>query len=232
MRRLGIAAVLLFGATAGCVSDDLATSEPPPYQFYRPSPRAQVPPPPTAQAQRSYPGTSVPYRVPPGAPPSWFPGNGRISPRWTYIVVHHSATAAGGAAVFDKFHREQKGWDELGYHFVIGNGTDTPDGYVEVGSRWRKQKHGAHCKTPDNYFNEHGIGICLVGDFTRNSPTPNQYVSLVRLVRFLSLQCRIDPSRITTHGAISVKTQCPGPRFRLAALRQSLTGRAAASVMP
>jgi len=99
-------------------------------------------------------------------------------------VVHHSATATGGAVAFDKYHREVNGWDELGYDFVIGNGTDTPDGYVEVGSRWRKQKTGAHCKTADNYFNEHGIGICLVGDFTRTSPTPRQMASLVRLTRF------------------------------------------------
>ena len=42
---------------------------------------------------------------------------------------------------------QAKGWDELGYHFVIGNGTDTRDGQVEVGSRrdlymrlWRHER--------------------------------------------------------------------------------------------
>ena len=67
-------------------------------------------------------------------------------------------------------HRRDNQWDELGYHFVIGNGTHTGDGQVEVGSRWGKQKHGAHCKTPDNYYNDHGIGICLVGNFENSNP--------------------------------------------------------------
>lgn len=232
MRRLGIAAVLLSGIVTGCVSDDLGPAEPQPYQFYRPRPHAQVPPPTSAHAQRVYPRGPAPYRAPVDAPSPWFPAGGRISPRWTYIVVHHSATRTGGAAAFDKYHREQNGWDELGYHFVIGNGTNTPDGQVEVGSRWRTQKHGAHCKTPDNYFNEHGIGICLVGDFTRTSPTPKQYASLMRLVRFLSARCRIDPSHITTHGALTHKTQCPGRRFQLAGVRAAVAGRATASVMP
>ena len=33
----------------------------------------------------------------------------------------------------------------------IGNGSDTVDGQIEVGSRWVKQKVGAHAKTPDNW---------------------------------------------------------------------------------
>jgi hypothetical protein len=93
--------------------------------------------------------------------------------QWRWIVVHHSATVSGGAARFDKLHRE-KGWDELGYHFVIGNGTDTRDGQIEVGSRWVKQKRGAHTKTADNRFNDYGIGICLVGNFNYDRPTAEQ----------------------------------------------------------
>lgn len=162
---------------------------------------------------------------------SWFPRCGRISPRWQCIVVHHSATAKGGAKAFDKFHRN-KGWDELGYHFVIGNGTDTPDGYVEVGSRWHSQKHGAHCKTPDNYYNDHGIGICLVGDFTKTRPTRAQFASLERLTRFLTQQCRIAPSRVTTHRMVTHKTACPGNDFPIAQLRRSLLSPATASSMP
>jgi hypothetical protein len=158
--------------------------------------------------------------------PEWYPGCGRISPRWTTIVIHHSATKGGGAKSFDKHHRKDNGWDELGYHFVIGNGTDTPDGYVEVGSRWHKQKHGAHCKTRGNYHNEHGIGICLVGDFTKTRPTRRQLASLRELVAYLSAACNIPTSRVTTHRAATHKTICPGPNFNLAALRRSLGRRA------
>jgi hypothetical protein len=132
---------------------------------------------------------------------------------------------------FDRYHRK-KGWDELGYHFVIGNGTNTPDGYIEVGARWHKQKHGAHCKTPSNYYNEHGIGICLVGNFNKTRPTPRQLASLERLVRFLSHRCGISVRQITTHAAVTHKTQCPGRYFSLAALQRSLSRPATATSYP
>lgn len=162
---------------------------------------------------------------------NWLPAGRPISSRWETIVIHHSATRRGGAASFDRNHQD-KGWDELGYHFVIGNGTDTPDGMVEVGSRWRKQKHGAHCKTPDNYYNEHGIGICLVGDFTRSGPTRAQLRSLVRLVAFLMRACDLPPSKVTVHSAVTKKTACPGTRFSLAGLRRAVARTTTASSMP
>jgi len=142
-------------------------------------------------------------------------------------VIHHSATDCGGAARFDRHHRLNNGWDELGYHFVIGNGTDTPDGAIEVGSRWHKQKHGAHCKTPDNYHNEHGIGICLVGNFQKAPPSAAQLASLRRLAAFLMRETHIRPDQIRTHRGITGKTACPGRYFSLSALKQSLAVAAA-----
>ena len=113
-----------------------------------------------------------------GIPRNWIPTRGAVNTDgWHYIVIHHSATPSGGAKAFDRMHRE-KGWDELGYHFVVGNGTDTGDGQIEVGSRWPKQKWGAHAKTPDNRFNKTGIGICLVGNFDTERPTRAQMASL------------------------------------------------------
>lgn len=162
---------------------------------------------------------------------TWYPAGRPISPRWNSIVIHHSATNVGSAGIFDRAHRD-KGWDELGYHFVIGNGTSSPDGAIEVGSRWNKQKTGAHCKTPSNYYNEHGIGICLVGDFTKSRPSRRQLVSLERLVRFLSYSCRIPPDRIVTHGAVTGRTECPGKLFDVGPLRRALLQPPMASSMP
>jgi hypothetical protein len=217
MRRLLIAASLLAGCGVACVSHRPVQQASPLHPVYR----ADAP-------KESRPTWQLP--VPTASPrtasqryhPSWYPHGRRISPRWTHIVLHHSATETGGAARFDKHHRVRNGWDELGYHFVIGNGTDTPDGYIEVGPRWNKQKHGAHCKTPNNYFNEHGIGVCLVGDFTKSRPTPRQLASLQDLLRFLSRRCGIPPERVTSHGRIKRRTQCPGRYFPLTALRRSL----------
>lgn len=154
------------------------------------------------------------YREPDWLPP--VPSN-----RWTCIVIHHSASEVGGAGRFDKQHRD-KGWDELGYHFVIGNGSDTAVGQVEVGPRWLEQKHGAHCKTDDGYFNQHGIGICLVGNFENHRPDPAQLRSLARLVRYLQVQFHIPEDRLYTHGGVTGKTLCPGSQFDLAQLKLML----------
>jgi N-acetyl-anhydromuramyl-L-alanine amidase AmpD len=143
------------------------------------------------------------------------------SERWECIVIHHSATPFGGAARFDRAHRE-RGFDELGYHFVIGNGTDTADGQVEVGPRWRAQKYGAHCRSPEDYYNEHGIGICLVGNFDESQPTTAQAQSLAKLVKYLSRTYDIPASHVYTHGGITGMTHCPGKNFDLKALRKAV----------
>lgn len=169
-----------------------------------PQPRLNIPPP----IARSNPGNIVPK--------DWEP---RVAARqWKWIVIHHSATPTGGAAAFDRMHRA-KGWDELGYDFVIGNGTDTRDGLVEVGSRWPVQKQGAHTKTPDNRFNEYGIGICLVGNFDLTSPTSEQMKSVTRLVSYLMQKYNIPPDRIWGHGQAK-PTDCPGRYMSVAEVRR------------
>jgi N-acetyl-anhydromuramyl-L-alanine amidase AmpD len=144
---------------------------------------------------------------------------GGFSKRWTCIVVHHSATSCGCASEFHHAH-QARGWDELGYHFVIGNGTGSANGQIEVGPRWYKQKHGAHCKTAGNYHNEHGIGICLVGNFERTRPTARQMASLNKLLRFLMANCGIPANRVIGHReAPGAQTVCPGANVIMARIR-------------
>jgi N-acetylmuramoyl-L-alanine amidase len=129
---------------------------------------------------------------------------------WRYIVIHHSATDSGSAAQFDAAHKK-RGWDGLGYDFVIDNGNGAPDGAVEVGFRWREQKSGAHAG-PKNPRNDDGIGICLVGDFTKTRPTTSQMRALSRLCNFLSAYCGIPRENFLLHGDVR-QTSCPGPLF-------------------
>ena len=131
---------------------------------------------------------------------------------WRYIVLHHSATDHGSADVFDRLHRSA-GWDELGYHFVIGNGTESGNGAVEIGSRWPKQKHGAHCKVSSHpEYNDVGIGVCLVGNFDQSRPSDAQVAACVRLVQFLKDRYGVPESRIYGHGQLK-PTHCPGALF-------------------
>jgi hypothetical protein len=132
---------------------------------------------------------------------------------WSVIVVHHSATHEGGAARFDAMHRA-RGWDGVGYDFVLGNGTETPDGSIETTFRWKEQRDGAHVKG----WNDVAIGICLVGDFEEKDPTASQLDVLARLVRHLRRRFRIPPERVVGHGTLGT-TACPGRRLDLAAVR-------------
>jgi hypothetical protein len=176
-----------------------------------------------APAPRTFvPLPTSPYRNddPVTADSQW---NVQITRDWHHIVVHHSASNTGSAAIFDKAHRE-RGWDGLGYHFVIGNGSGSGDGEVEVGYRWKSQQVGAHAGNAE--YNQHGIGICLVGDFENGGrPSSAQMASLRRLVRFLQVKTGIPTSEVIGHGNVPGKnTQCPGKGLDLDSFRASLGG--------
>src|SRR4051794_30602690 len=75
------------------------------------------------------PAPSVPqphpyqYLAPRPAQNPWVPLADAAPRPWRWIVIHHSDTKTGCAAAFDRYHKDVHHWDELGYHFVIGNGT-------------------------------------------------------------------------------------------------------------
>jgi hypothetical protein len=149
------------------------------------------------------------------------------SPRdWRVIAIHHSASREGGAARFDGWHKA-RGWDGVGYDFVVGNGTDTADGALETTFRWREQRDGAHVKG----WNDLAIGVCLVGNFEEADPTPRQRETLARLVRHLRRRFRVPPERVVGHGALGA-TACPGKRLSIADLRAASAPDAPAGVAP
>jgi hypothetical protein len=136
--------------------------------------------------------------------------------RWKYIVVHNSGTRQGNAAIFDYYHRHTRHMPNgLAYHFVIGNGTSTGDGQIEIGDRWVRQINGGHVHS--DYLNNIALGICLVGDFNRDLPTRAQYAALDELITYLRKRVgRVDRrlSIVKAHKEINpVPTDCPGDRF-------------------
>src|SRR4029077_2248727 len=134
---------------------------------------------------------------------------------WKYIVLHHSANAEGSYDQIDREHRTGLGCEECGYHFIIGNGTGSADGQIEVARRWSEQKHGVHSrngKHPD--VNEYGIGICLVGDLDEAPPTPRQIAAAKALIAYLSTRYEIAQARAQTHSHLAAtNTVCPGRHF-------------------
>lgn len=157
-------------------------------------------------------------------PRSWYPSK-HLEKSWKGIIIHHSLTKQGNAAVFNNYHKNGHKWKGVGYDFVIGNGKGSGDGQVEVTFRWREQVAGAHCGgTPNNWANIDGIGICLVGDFRKTQPSDRQMRSLVKLIRFLQKRYNIPTSRIYGHKetpGYKGGTGCPG-NFSITRLKRML----------
>jgi hypothetical protein len=144
--------------------------------------------------------------------------------RWRYIVVHNSGTRQGNAKAFDFYHSKvRKMSNGLAYHFVIGNGTSSGDGQIEVGNRWRRQINGGHVHS--DYLNNIALGICLVGDFNQEKPTAKQLESLDELIRYLRQRTgKVDGkwASVKAHKDINPPkwpTDCPGSDFPYAWLR-------------
>lgn len=136
---------------------------------------------------------------------------------WDTIVAHHSAIKYGNADVYDRAHRRRGMQNGLAYHFVIGNGIDSGDGEIEIGPRWTNQLLGGHVRSYE--VNLTAIGICLVGNFEVNHPTPRQLTAFTQLVEWLQREVLHRKTRFAGHKDIE-KNLCPGRNFPLAAMHE------------
>ena len=78
----------------------------------------------------------------------------------TELIVHCTASREGvnqTVAAIRKYHVNQRGWSDIGYHFVV-----YLDGTVHAGRPL--DKIGAHCTGHNSY----SIGICYVGGLDKN----------------------------------------------------------------
>lgn len=124
------------------------------------------------------------------------------------IIVHCSDSDFGDAATIDHWHKE-RGWDGIGYHYVITNGIIQPhtnyrlehDGLIQVGRNIEKQ--GAHCRGE----NKTSIGICLIG---RHHFTAKQlYIALPNLLFYYMRKYGIDDSQVFGHRDFNKNKTCP-----------------------
>ncbi|NBD36501.1 MAG: hypothetical protein GVY30_10970 [Chloroflexi bacterium] len=93
----------------------------------------------------------------------------------TTIVVHHTALPlSDGPFEIQKKHMHDKGYADIGYHFVID-----PDGKIYAGRDLSAR--GAHT----GGHNTGTIGISLMGNFEETEPLEAQLTSLKRLSGYL-----------------------------------------------
>lgn len=141
---------------------------------------------------------------------------------WNAIVIHHSDSRRDTTASIDRWHRK-RGWDGIGYHFVVGNGREMTDGQVDPTFRWRLQREGAHAGSAplSKPLNEAGIGICLIGNFDLDQPGDWQIERVVDLCSVLIRHLPgLNPARIIGHRDVPGKqTDCPGKNLDIERLR-------------
>lgn len=132
------------------------------------------------------------------------------------IVVHHSASPLSTTRdEIDTWHRA-KGWDGVGYHFVIEG-----DGTIRVGRPL--DTPGAHARG----HNADSVGICVVGNnqVAQYRWTGPQVDALRRLVHGL---CTVFPTIrfVSGHGHLAGSaTACPGLTLTQLEEMLNITGR-------
>ena len=128
------------------------------------------------------------------------------------LTIHHSATVSRSTnqtAVatqirgFQQFHMGDRGWGDIGYHYLID-----PAGRIWEGRDMKYQ--GAHAGGDNNV---HNVGICLLGKFTADGQRPSgqQIQAMEQLVAALVGRYSIPLSDVKTHKEFIPQTVCPGP---------------------
>ncbi|NXI44397.1 PGRP2 amidase, partial [Galbula dea] len=128
----------------------------------------------------------------------------------SFIYIHHTLEPAAPCFSFSScsramrsmqsFHQDTRGWDDIGYSFVVGS-----DGYLYQGRGWHWV--GAHTKG----YNSKGYGVGYVGDFSSTLPDAD----ILALVRDELLPCAVRMGKLqqnyTVRGHRQLgHTECPG----------------------
>jgi N-acetylmuramoyl-L-alanine amidase len=121
-----------------------------------------------------------------------------------YIIVHHTGgvnsnpladTSHHTLESIKHWHVKGRGWQDVGYHYVIEKNGDVRKGRAE-------DMHGAHAKG----YNKKSIGICLAGNFDLTLPTEAQVASLKGELNRLVEKYQIPVENVIPHRTVANKT--------------------------
>lgn len=109
------------------------------------------------------------------------------------IIIHCSATPEGRQVTVEEMRQWhlQKGWKDIGYHYVI-----YLDGTIHKGRP--ESVVGAHCSG----YNKNSIGVCYIGGVAKDGKTPKdtrtegQKRALIEIIKRL----KRDYPNATLHG--------------------------------
>ena len=115
------------------------------------------------------------------------------------IVIHHSGNTDTVENI-RKLHVETNGWDDIGYHFMIDR-----KGSLILGRE--TEKAGAHVYG----YNEDSIGVCLLGNFDKETLNEKQLKMLNWLINMLLNEFSLSKEDVKFHRDFpDVNKSCPG----------------------
>ncbi|MEP7271994.1 MAG: N-acetylmuramoyl-L-alanine amidase [Acidobacteriota bacterium] len=116
----------------------------------------------------------------------------------THLIIHHTAISREDEdwpkALMDiwKLHVTTRGWDDIGYNFVID-----PNGVIYEGRAGGENVRGAHFICA----NENTMGIAVIGNFEETPPPQAAVSSLIELLAWKCREVEIDPLGANWHSA-------------------------------
>ena len=133
-------------------------------------------------------------------------GNNNPMGTVTRLTVHHTGEHGNWADLPDieivqrieKYHRNEKEWAAIGYHFLVGK-----DGRIYEGRPARYQ--GAHVSTQ----NENNLGISVIGDFMNRPPSSRQLSALKAFLDDKRKEYGVGRGRVYGHRDLHASL-CPG----------------------
>ncbi|XP_024116471.1 N-acetylmuramoyl-L-alanine amidase [Oryzias melastigma] len=131
-----------------------------------------------------------------------------------YLYVHHTYLPSSPCLSFpncsrnmrsmQRFHQEDRGWEDIGYSFVVGS-----DGYIYEGRGWTYR--GTHTRGRNSV----GYGVAVIGNYTASLPSRHA----THLLRDRLAQCAVDGGALAAnfsilgHRQVVNYTTCPGDAF-------------------
>ncbi|XP_017470706.1 PREDICTED: peptidoglycan-recognition protein SB1-like [Rhagoletis zephyria] len=142
--------------------------------------------------------------------------NGRVD-GVSHVLIHHTATPAAACRrnanacaatvrATPRTHQQGRGWDDIGYNFLIGGSDDRAEIYE---GRGFDVVGGTHAVD----YNARSVGIALIGDWTDTLPPSAMLVKLQKLIIY-GVQVGYIHRSYALPGHRQVKgTYCPGNRL-------------------
>jgi len=143
-----------------------------------------------------------------------------------YIIVHHTERNNDFPALVKFRHINLRGWEDVGYHYLIGNRRPfTTDGQLYVGRS--AEFEGAHTLG----LNKNSLGICLIGNCDKTLPSKKQFATLIELIEHKIKQHGVPIENVRGHNEFpNVDKSCPGRLVSMDYIRAVLAKQSNCSV--